>query len=140
MDKKYGFEPFEAAISLIPHGTYQPCHEGRGKIIKPKVIALKDWMPIHTEIDAPKLAALLNAARDWYQTTGRRYDEEMMAGFNEALDQLMADFEGMKYIQTEPVGFYQYLADLYIALPGDCSITPVVGIGRSAGVGCFFLL
>lgn len=119
-ENKYGFEPFEAAIALITT-RYISDHVTKaelGEIINPKVIALKDWTPIHTEIDAPKLAALLNAARDWYQTTGRRYDEEMMAGFNEALDQLMADFEGMKYIQTEPVGFYQYLADLYIALPG----------------------
>ncbi len=125
---KYGFEPFEAVIALMVT-RYISDHVSKaelGAIINPRVIRLnpaaedttEKVQPISTEIDAPKLAALLNAARDWYQTTGRRYDEEMMAGFNEALDQLMADFEGMKYIQTEPVGFYQYLADLYIALPG----------------------
>ena len=62
-ENKYGFEPFEAAIALITT-RYISDHVTKaelGEIINPKVIALKDRMPIHTEIDAPKLAALLNA-------------------------------------------------------------------------------
>jgi len=35
---------------------------------------------------------------------------------NEAIDQLMEDFDGERYLRTEPVGFYQYLADLYMGM------------------------
>ena len=123
---KYGLEPFEAVIALMVT-RYISDHVSKaelGAIIDPKVIRLnpgaKDKadkvQPISTEIDAPKLAVLLDAAKAWYNTTGRGYDDELMAGFNEAVDQLIADFDGMRYIQTEPVGFYQYLADLYMKL------------------------
>ena len=52
--------------------------EELGRIINPKVIKLKDVEPVHTEIDAPALAALLDAAKAWYQTTGRGYDDELI--------------------------------------------------------------
>ena len=118
---KYGFEPFEAVLALMTT-RYISEHVTKaelGQIINPRVIRLKAGKgePIETEIDAPRLAALLNAARDWYKGSGREYDGELMAGFNDAVDQLMADFDGMKYIKTGPVGFYQFLTDLYIALP-----------------------
>ena len=123
---KYGLEPFEAVIALMVT-RYISDHVSKaelGDIINPRVIRLNPAaedkadkvQPISTEIDAPKLAVLLDAAKAWYNTTGRGYDDELMAGFNEAVDQLIADFDGMRYIQTEPVGFYQYLADLYMKL------------------------
>ena len=124
---KYGFEPFEAVIALMVT-RYISDHVSKaelGAIINPRVIKLnpaaKDTkekvQPISTEIDAPKLIALLNDAKAWYQTAGRGYDDELMAGFNEAVDQLIEDFDGEQYLLTEPVGFYQYLADLYMKLP-----------------------
>lgn len=120
---KYGLEPFEAVIALMVT-RYISDHVSKaelGTIINPRVIRLNPTAedkaePISTEIDAPKLAALLNEARDWYNTTGRGYDDELMAGFNEAVDQLLSDFDGIRYIQTGPVNFYQYLADLYMRL------------------------
>ena len=120
---KYGFEPFEMVIALMTT-RYISDHvskEELGEIINPRIVkinpAAEDKIAsIHTDIDAQKLATLLNAARDWYNTTGRGYDDELMAGFTDAIDQLIADFDGMKYIQTEPVGFYRYLADLYTRL------------------------
>lgn len=123
---KYGLEPFEAVIALMVT-RYISDHVSKaelGEIINPRVIRLNPAaedkadkiQPISTEIDAPKLAALLDAAKAWYNTTGRGYDDELMAGFKEAVDQLIEDLDGMRYIQTEPVGFYQYLADLYMRL------------------------
>ena len=116
--KDYGFEPFETVIALITT-QYISDHVSRtelGKIINPRVIALKDWTPVNTEIDFPALAALLNAAWDWYKGSGRSYEEKLTGEMNEAIDQLMADFDGERYLRTEPVGFYQYLADLYIGM------------------------
>ena len=123
---KYGLEPFEAVIALMVT-RYISDHVSKaelGEIINPRVIKLNPdaedkadrIQPISTDIDAPKLAALLDAAKAWYNTTGRGYDDELMAGFNEAVDQLLSDFDGMRYIQTGPVNFYQYLADLYMRL------------------------
>ena len=121
---KYGLEPFEAVIALMVT-RYISDHVSKaelGDIINPRVIRLNPDAedkaePISTEIDAPKLIALLNDAKAWYKTTGRGYDDELMAGFNEAVDQLIEDFDGEQYLLTEPVGFFQYLADLYMKLP-----------------------
>lgn len=107
--KDYGFEPFEAVIALIvtQYIKSKPVSKAEmGKIINPRVIALKDWTPVNTEIGFPALAALLNAARDWYKASGRRYEEKLTGVLNEAIDQLMADFDGERYLRTEPVGFY----------------------------------
>lgn len=120
---KYGFEPFEAVIALMTT-RYISEHVSKaelGEIINPRVIRLNPAAedkaePISTEIDAPKLIALLDAAKAWYQTTGRGYDDELMAGFNEAIDQLIENFDVDQYLLTEPVGFFQYLADLYMKL------------------------
>lgn len=113
MDKnKYGFEPFEAVIAQMTT-RYISDHVTKaelGQIINPRVIKLnlenRKGESLETEIDAPRLATLLNAGRDWYKGSGREHDGE-----------LMVDFDGMKYIKTGPVVFYQFLADLYIALP-----------------------
>ena len=116
--KNYGFEPFETVIALITT-QYISDHVSRtelGRIINPRVIALKDWTPISTEIDFPALAELLNAARDWYKSSSRGYEEKLTREMNEAIDQLMEDFDGERYLRTEPVGFYQYLADLYMGM------------------------
>ncbi len=121
---KYAFEPFEAAIALMT-ARYIFDHVSKAElaeIINPRVIRFKPAAedkvdPVSTEIDAPKLITLLNDAKAWYQTTGRRYDDEIMTEFNVAVDQLIKDFDGEQYLLTEPVGFYQYLVDLYIALP-----------------------
>ena len=113
---KYGLEPFEAVIALMVTRYIQtkPVSKKELKrIVDPGVFRYypdaegkEDRVqPISTDIDAPKLAALLNEARDWYNTTGRGYDDELLAGFNEAVDQLIADFDGMRYIQTGPVNF-----------------------------------
>ena len=67
------------------------------------------------EIDFPVLAELLNAARDWYKQL-RGYEEKLTGEMNEAIDQLMEDFDGERYLRTEPQGFYQYLADLYMGM------------------------
>lgn len=123
---KYGLEPFEAVIALMVT-RYISDHVSKaelGTIINPRVIRLNPTaedkadkvQPISTEIDAPKLIALLNDAKAWYQTTGRGYDDELMARFNEAVDQLIEEFDGEQYLLTEPVGFFQYLADLYMKL------------------------
>ena len=77
-ENKYGFEPFEAAIALITT-QYISDHVSRtelGRIINPRVIAVKDWTPISTEIDFPALAELLNAALDWYKSSSRGYEEK----------------------------------------------------------------
>ena len=119
--KDYGFEPFEAVIALIvtQYIKSKPVSKAEmGKIINPRVIALKDWTPVNTEIDFPALAALLNAARDWYKGSGHSYEEKLTGEMNEAIDQLMTDFDGERYLRTEPVGFYQYLADLYMGMRG----------------------
>ena len=116
--KNYGFEPFETVIALITT-QYISDHVNRtelGRIINPRVIALKDWTPISTEIDFPALAELLNAALDWYKSSSRGYEEKLTREMNEAIDQLMEDFDGERYLRTEPVGFYQYLADLYMGM------------------------
>ena len=94
--KDYGFEPFEAVIALIvtQYIKSKPVSKAEmGKIINPRVIALKDWTPVNTEIGFPALAALLNAARDWYKASGRRYEEKLTGVLNEAIDQLMADLD-----------------------------------------------
>lgn len=46
----------------------------------------------------------------------RGYEEKLTREMNEAIDQLMEDFDGERYLRTEPVGFYQYLADLYMGM------------------------
>ena len=56
--KDYGFEPFEAVIALIvtQYIKSKPVSKAEmGKIINPRVIALKDWTPVNTEIDFPAL-------------------------------------------------------------------------------------
>ena len=119
--KNYGFETFEAVIALIvtQYIKSKPVSKAEmGKIINPRVIALKDWTPVNTEIDFPALAVLLNAARDWYKGSGRSYEEKLTGEMNEAIYQLMADFDGERYLRTEPVGVYQYLADLYMGMRG----------------------
>ena len=122
---KYSFEPFELVIAPVTTQYIQSKPVTKielGEIINPRVIRIhptaedKRAEPINTEVDAPKLAALLDAAKAWYQTLEKGYDEELTARFNSAIDQLMEDLDGMRYIQTEPVGFYQYLADLYMAM------------------------
>jgi hypothetical protein len=57
-----------------------------GRIINPRVIAIKDWTPISNEIDFPALAELLNAARDWYKSSSRGYEEKLTGEMNEAID------------------------------------------------------
>ena len=116
--KNYGFEPFETVIALITtqHISDHVSRTELGRIINTRVIALKDWTPISTEIDFPALAELLNAARDWHKIRTRGYEEKLTGEMNEAIDQLMEDFDGERYLRTAPVGFYQYLADLYMKM------------------------
>ena len=86
--KNYGFEPFEIVIALITT-QYISDHVSRtelGRIINPRVIAVKDWTPISTEIDFPALAELLNAALDWYKSSSRGYEEKLTGEMNEAID------------------------------------------------------
>ena len=121
---KYGFEPFEVVIALITtqNRTKTPVSKAElGAIINPRVIRLNTASedkaePISTEIDFPALVALLNAARDWYKGSGRGYEEKLTGEMNETIDQLMEDFDGEQYLRTEPVDFYQYLADLYMGM------------------------
>ena len=121
--KNYGFEPFETVIALITT-QYISDHVSRtelGRIINPRVIKLNPASEnkvesISTEIDFPALAELLNAALDWYKSSSRGYEEKLTREMNEAIDQLMEDFDGERYMRTAPVGFYQYLADLYMKM------------------------
>lgn len=121
---KYGFEPFEAVIALIVTQYIMKTSVSKAelsRIVNPRVIRLNTASedkaePISTEIDFPALVALLNAARDWYKGSGRGYEEKLTREMNEAIDQLMEDFDGERYLRTEPMGFYQYLTDLYMGM------------------------
>ena len=123
--EKYGFSLYDTVVALMVTGYLKTVDSKvvlRG-IVDPRILEVnfqdKTITPAFTKLNGPALAKLLDQAAAWCQAemqngTVSRDDQLMRDLIDTITENVLTEFNGVRYVGIMPAGFAAYMTDLYL--------------------------